>query len=164
MAICKLIFHFLRASVLSMLFFLLIPYVAGYLAYGCAFGGIVEQLWLDKTIDHLALLKARCPEEDDELREVLIYAMQRYHRIGPFDVAVSRCNWYPVQSNQALGINNPLVPGITLNIDVLRLPISDGAMILVHESLHDHYPYVGHGHVNPIMSRLEALNMRVRRQ
>lgn len=164
MAICKLIFRVLRCFILGLVLGLGAPYVAGYLAYGCSFGGIVEQLWLDKAIDHLALLKAACPEEDAELREVLAYAMQRYNRISPFDVAVSRCDWYPLQGGRVLGINNPLCPGITLDIDVLQLPISDGAMILVHESLHDYYPYVGHGHVNPIMARLEALNARVRRR
>lgn len=160
MAICKLIYRFLRVFVLSTVLFLMAPWVMGYLSYGCSFGGIVEQLWLDKTIDYLALLKAKCPEEDVELREVLTYAMQRYNRIGPFDVAVSRCDWYPLQGGRVLGVNNPLCPGITLDINVLRMPISDGAMIVVHESLHDYYPYVGHGHVDPVMARLEALKRR----
>jgi len=94
---------------------------------------------------------------------VFSYAMQRYHRIGPFDVAVSRCDCLPFQHN-VIGVNAPWVPGITLDIDVLLMPVPEGSMILVHESLHDYYPYFGHGHVDPIMSRLEALNMRVRRQ
>lgn len=159
-----LIYKLLRGMILGIILGLSAPYVIGYLSYGCSFGGVVEQIWLDKAIDHLAILKANCPEDDAQLREVLTYAMQRYNRIGPFDVAVSRCDWYPFQGGHVLGINNPIVPGITLDIDVLRLPISDGAMILVHESLHDYYPYAGHKHVNPVMARLEALNMRVRQR
>lgn len=162
MQICKLVFRFLRAFVLTILLLWSLPYVAGYLAYGCTFGGVVEQLWLDKAIEHLAILKANCSENDSELRNVLTYAMQRYHRIGPFDVAVSRCDF--LFQHNVIGVNAPWVPGITLDIDVLLMPIPEGSMTLVHESLHDYYPYVGHGHVDPIMSRLEALNLHVRRQ
>jgi len=70
-------------------------------------------------------------------------------------VAVSRCDWYPLQ-NHIIGMNNPLIPGITLDIDALRYPLHIGAMTLVHEALHDYPPYLGHGHVDPIMARLEA--------
>jgi len=68
MRICKFIgrilYRIFRAFVLTTILLWSLPYVAGYLAYGCTFGGVVEQLWLDKAIEHLATLKANCSEND----------------------------------------------------------------------------------------------------
>jgi hypothetical protein len=148
-----ILFRAFRGFILGLLIGLLGPFITGYLSYGTQFGGVVEQMWLNKAIEHLGELRHNC--EDPELCDVLDYTIDRYNKIGPFDVAVSRCNWYPLEG-EILGMNNPLVPGVTLDINVLMLPLHNGAMILVHEALHDYYPYLGHGHVNPIMTRLEA--------
>jgi hypothetical protein len=144
----------------------ILPCGIGYLAHATSFGGVVEQVWLDEAIAHLKSLRRECgtsgpnSEPDDDMKEtaaVLNWAIQRYNRIGPFDVAISRCDWMPFRRD-TIGMNNPLVPGITLDIEVLRMPIHDGAMILVHESLHDWPPYLGHRHVTPVMNELEALH------
>ncbi len=149
------LFQFIRGVILGICVALFFGYAAGYLGYGTQFGGYWEQMWLDRAVIHLETLRQDCP--DPELCGVLDYTINRYHKIGPFNVAVSRCDWYPLQS-RVLGMNNPLVPGMTLDLDVLMLPLHDGAMILVHEALHDYYPYVGHSHVDPIMAKLEAYN------
>jgi hypothetical protein len=39
----------------------------------------------------------------------------------------------------------------------LEFPIHDGAMVLVHEALHDYWPCFGHAHVDPMMERIEKL-------
>lgn len=148
-----ILFRFVRGFILGFLISLLGPLVVGYLSYGTQFGGVVEQIWLNKAIAHLGELRYNCA--DPELCDVLDYTIDRYNKIGPFDVAVSRCDWYPLR-RKILGINNPLIPGMTLDINVLLLSLHDGAMILVHEALHDYKPYIGHGHVDPIMARLEA--------
>lgn len=135
------------------LFAFVLPYAGGFLGYGANFGGIAEQYWLDRVVDHLRTLRLDC--NDPELDEVLEYTIRRYNRIGPFDVAVSRCDWYPFH-NDIIGLNNPLVPGITIDLDVLhRYSIHRGAVLLVHEALHDYPPYLGHSHITPVIDKLE---------
>lgn len=130
-----------------------LPWASGFLSYGTNSGGLAEQLWLDRVIDHLQTLRLDC--NDPKLDEVLEYTIRRYRRIGPFDVAVSRCDWYPLR-DKTLGLNNPLVPGVTIDIDVLHeYSIHTGAMILVHEALHDYPPYICHGHITPVIDKLE---------
>ena len=137
----------------TFLFTFVLPWVGGFLSYSANYGGIAEQHWLDCAVDHLRTLRLDC--DDPELDGVLEYTIRRYNRIGPFDVTVSRCDWYPFHDH-TLGFNNPLVPGITIDIDVLhRYSIHTGAMILVHEALHDYPPYLGHNHVTPMMDKLE---------
>lgn len=144
----------LRSVLLSVaLFTFILPCVSGLLGYGANFGGLAEQIWLDCVVDHLQTLRLDC--DDPELDEVLEYTIRRYNRIGPYDVAVSRCDWYPFRGH-VLGVNNPLVPGVTIDLDTLhRYSIHTGAMILVHEALHDYPPYLGHSHITPVMNKLE---------
>lgn len=145
----------------SFLVFFVIPYAAGLLAYATTFsGGVAEQAWLDTTIDHLRTLRSDCA--DPELREVLDYTIHRYNRIGPFSVAVSCCDWndWFSSDNCTLGLNNPLVSGITIDLSVVsQHSIHSGAVILVHEALHDYPPYLGHRHITPITDKLENLHV-----
>lgn len=156
MAKCKKLsfWRILRSVFLGILLLtFVLPWANGFLSYGTNSGGLAEQLWLDCVIDHLRTLRLDC--NDPELDEVLEYTIRRYSRIGPFDVAVSRCDWYP-SHDKILGLNNPLVSGVTIDIDVLhQYSIHTGAMILVHEALHDYPPYVCHGHIIPITDKLE---------
>lgn len=145
--------RFLRNVILAIAFWLAVPYAVGVLSYYTTFGGVVEQVWLGRAIGHLKALRARCNDRD--LQGVLDYTIQRYNRIGPFDVAVTRIPQW--RSGYVIGCNNPLVPGITLDIGVLTYPIHEGAMVLVHEALHDYWPCVGHAHVTPVMERIEKL-------
>lgn len=150
--------RFLRSVLLGIVIANLTPYALAFASYGTTFGGVVEQAWLDRAIAHLRVLRSRC--DDADLQGVLDYAIRRYNRIGPFDVAVSRCvhpltSLYP--DYRVIGVNNPLVPGLTLDIEVLSYPIHDGAMVLVHEALHDYWPRVGHSQIDPRMEKLERL-------
>jgi len=153
----KRFWRILRAIVIGLFLALfVIPYSAGFLSYFTNFGGIEEQYWLNAAIYHIRDLKTEC-QDDPELQGVLDYTIQRYNQIGPFDVSVSRC-WRPFQRERwvTLGYNNPLIPGVTLDIKTLTdYPLHDGAMVLVHEALHDYPPYLGHSYVTPVMDRLE---------
>jgi len=145
----------LRTMLVATLFWLTIwltmPLIVGTTSYYTTFGGIAEQKWLDDVIRDLKWLRTRCNEPD--LQEVLDYTIRRYDRIGPFNVAVTRIP--QVDRDYVVGCNNPLVPGLTIDLDVLQYSIHDGAMVLVHEALHDYWPCLGHAHVDPIMKRLE---------
>ena len=146
---------FMGYLILSMLFWVtVVPLSSGFLAYGTNHGGVSEQAWLDQAIIHIAWLRDYC-DNDPELQGVLDYTIQRYHRIGPFDVAVACCDWPGSERGSVLGVNNPLIPGVTLDISTLQLPLHAGAMILVHEALHDYPPYLGHSYVDPMMEKLE---------
>jgi len=149
----RILFRLIRGFILGLLLGLFGPFIIGYLSYGTQYGGIVEQIWLDRAIEHIGELRHTC--KDPELCDVLDYTIDRYNKIGPFNVAVNRCEWYPFEGD-ILGMNNPLIPGITLDINVLKLSLHNGVMILVHEALHNYYPYVGHKHIDPVMAKLEA--------
>lgn len=146
--------HFLRSFLFGIGFWMLLPCFAGGISHWTTFGGLAEQRWLDQAIEHLVALDQKCTDPD--LRGVLAYTIERYNRIGPFDVAVTRI-WQWLSDDYVMGINHPLLPGLTLDVDVLALPIHDGALILVHEALHDYWPCLGHAHITPRMNKLEAL-------
>jgi hypothetical protein len=155
------IWRITRAVLLGMILFtFVLPWAGGLLSYCVNWGGIEEQYWLDRVIDHLRMLRLDC--DDPELDEVLEYTIRRYNRIGPFDVSISRCDWYPFHED-TIGLNNPLVPGVTIDLDVLhRHSIHYGASLLVHEALHDYPLYVGHSHVYPVIDKLEELYVHTR--
>ncbi len=114
------------------------PFAGGLYYTGCG-DRYVEQEWLDRAVAHLIALSLRC--DDPDLQGVLDYTIRRYHKIGPWDVMVmplanGRSGW------RTLGCNCPWCPGITIDPEVLTYPISDGAMILTHEAMHDYWPYI----------------------
>ncbi len=112
-----------------------------------------EQAWLDRNIGYLKVLKTRT--DDPDLQEVLDYCIRRYHHIGAWDVAVMPLVSTP--GDKSLGANWPLCPGFTLDYETLQLPLTEGSMVLVHESLHDWWPCFGHSQVTPRMEKLERL-------
>jgi len=149
-----------RTIVVSTIIGLTAPSAVGYLFnFIGPYGGIAEQEWLDNCIAHLRIMRAEC--DDPELQGILDYTIQRYNRIGPGDVAVVRL-WQCPYCAEAIARNDPLVPGITVDIDLLKYSIHDGAITVVHEALHDYYPYVGHDHITPREQRLEQLYDRIR--
>lgn len=156
----KTILRLLRAAILGVLISMFLCYLFGVIGYGSSYGGIVEQLWLDKCIKHLQMLRINC--DDPDLQDVLDYTIQRYNKIGPFDVAVRRIWQSPIGAH-VIACNNPLIPGLSVDIDVLKYPIHDGAIIVVHEALHDYYPCVGHSHITPREEKLEQLYERIGR-
>ena len=104
-----------------------------------------EQRWLDREITLLKTLHT----DDTDLQGIIDYTIRRYNKIGPWNVMVT-----PVCEG-ACAMNDPLCPGITLDPEVVYVYAERiGAIILVHEALHDYYPYYGHGHVTPREKKL----------
>ncbi len=138
-------------SILTVVFvFLAIPFFAGAWYAGCG-DRLAEQAWLDRAIWHLKILRTTC--QDPEVCVVLDYTIDRYNKIGPWDVMVM-----PLTNprGRTLGANWPFCPGITLDPEVLSYPIHEGALILAHEACHDFYPYF-HPYVDPLVKKVEAL-------
>ena len=131
------------------IFLILAPYVGG-LYYMTTGTHPVEQAWLDKAIDHLKMLKTRT--SDPDLKNVLDYCIGRYNKIGAWDVMVMPLPSFP--GDHTLGANLPTCPGITLDYETLNMPLRDGALVLVHESLHDWWPCFGHSQVTPRIDKL----------
>ena len=115
---------------------LLAPWLTALLPYG----GAAEQTKLNTVVTHLKRCRDVC--EDPKMREVMDYTIRRYNRIGPFSVAVMQLR------EDTFALNNPFCLGITLDEDVLRYPVPFAASILVHEALHDYFPYFGHSHID----------------
>jgi len=134
------------------MFMLAAPFVGG-LYYMTTGEHTYEQIWLDKAIDHLKVLKTRT--DDPDLQNVLDYCIARYHKIGPWDVMVMPLASFP--GDKTLGMNSPFCPGVTLDYETLQHPIGTGSLILVHESLHDWWPCFGHSQVTPRIEKLERL-------
>lgn len=102
-------------------------------------GGEVEQKWLDRVIAHL---ETRRDCQDPHIREAINLTIERYHTIGHFGVKV-------MQLPEGIdGINNVLCPGITVDCAILTEDVKLGALVLVHETMHDMPPYIGHSHID----------------
>ncbi len=141
----------------SIVFWLLLPFIGG--AYYSFTGDHApEQKWLDRAIDHLRVMRSSCTDLD--LKDILDYTIQRYNKIGAWNVIV-----IPLvdNNNKTLGCNCPWAPGVTLDPDTLRLPIEESAVVLVHEALHDYWPFFGHGHITAREEKLEELSWRCRK-
>ena len=79
-----------------------------------------EQIWLDKAIDHLKVLKTRT--NDPDLQNVLDYCIARYHKIG----AVGRdghAAGLAFPGDKTLGHRtSPFCPGVSLDYETLQHP------------------------------------------
>ena len=110
-----------------------IPFIGG-VYYACCGDRFYEQVWLDRVILHLKVERATC--RDPEIREVLDYTIQRYNRIGAWDVMIMPLACLSFEG-KVIGCNIPYCPGLTLDPEVMHYGIHTGAMVLVHESMHD---------------------------
>jgi len=115
-----------------------------------------EQEWLNRVIQRLEVLEARCT--DQKLRGIIQYTTKRYNKIGGFDVMVVPC--FSADGKEYIGLNQPFCPGITIDPKVLRYPVNFGAMLLVHEAMHDYWPCWGHAHVDPVMESFDILDAK----
>lgn len=113
---------------------------------------VEEQIWLDRAVIHLRLLSLRT--RDPELKEILNYTIENYNRIGAWNVMVMPLLTFP-GADATIGCNVSFCPGLTLAPEVLHYRIHEGALVLVHEALHDRY--WGHSKINPIMERIGAI-------
>lgn len=130
-----------------------LPFIGG-LYYMTTGSHPAEQEWLDDAIAHLKVLKTRT--NDLDLQNVLDYCVKRYHKIGAWDVAVMPLPSVP--GDKTLGSNWPLCPGICLDYETRNMPLHEGSLVLVHESLHDWWPCWGHSQVTPRIEKLERLH------
>jgi hypothetical protein len=114
----------------------LAPYVAAFMPGG----GFTEQYRLDGVIHHLKVARAVC--EDEEMKDVLDYTIRRYNKVGPFNVRFVQLD------ESVLGINVPWCPGVTLDEGLWTYGQAELARVLVHEAMHDCFPYMGHTHID----------------
>jgi len=152
-------FKLLRVILLGCFLSLLPPFIGG-IYYGFCGDHNYEQKWLDRAIDHLRDMRAAC--DDPDLCEILDYTIRRYHRVGAWDVMVAPCASVYRGGYKTLGINVPGCPGVTIDPEVLTWDAADGAIVVVHEALHDYYPYLGHGHINERERKLYSLSFKVK--
>lgn len=137
----------LECFITAILFWIIAPFATYFLPCG----GEYEQAWLNAEIAYLKQLHRQC--DDPELKEILAYTIKRYNRIGTWGVAIIDC-WDKDLHVNVLGVNIPWCPGITIDPMVLNLSIEEGAEILVHEALHDRFPYFGHSQHEKICPQL----------
>jgi hypothetical protein len=147
-------------GILLGLFLGLTPPFIGGVWYSLCGDHRYEQEWLDEATAHLKDMRAAC--DDPDLCEILDYTIARYHRAGAWDVMVAPCFGVYGNGNKTIGINVPWCPGITIDPEVLTWDAEDGAIVVVHEALHDYYPYLGHGHINDREKKFYALSFKVK--
>lgn len=132
------------------------PAYVGGLYYSQTGPHNTEQKWLNDCQRVIHRMYYRCGPEDKDLKEILEYVMTRYNAIGPWDVMIM-----PITNNhegkKVIGRNEPTCPGITIDPWVFDKSPREGALLIIHEAMHDYWPCWGHDHVTPIMDRMERL-------
>jgi hypothetical protein len=146
----SLVIRFLRCVAIAVLIWLAVPFLYNVLPAGRA----SDQVWLDARIADINAIRVNVPVSD-ELDDLLAYVVRRYNKIGRFNVAIRH-----IPLVDAVGINAPWCPGITLEPGLVEGDNIMGANILIHEAVHDYYPYFGHSHVDPIME--ECMDAQVK--
>jgi len=139
------------------------PYGSG-LYYGMCGDHEAEQQYLDRSISHLHLMRTNC--DDPDLQGILDYTIRRYNRVGAWDVMFMPLG-NPLAalftpSDKAIGCNDPLCPGVTLDSCLLVGPPEEAALVLVHEAMHDYWPCWGHAYINAREKKLYELSRIVR--
>ena len=137
------------------------PYIGG-LYYSLCGGHEQEQEYLDRCIEHLKVMRAYC--DDPDLCEILAYTISRYRKVGAWDVMFMPLTGCVKPSCKVIGCNEPLCPGITLDPCLLLDAPEDTAIVIVHEALHNYWPYVGHDHINDRERKLYELSYTLRRR
>ena len=128
--------RFKLCFVVALIGFCIAPYLSNLLPGG----GIEAQKWLDKEIAFIEQKIETC--EDPEMKQVFEYTVKRYRRIGRFNVRVLQL------PDHIHGYNHPSCPGITIDEKVPHMDIMYGALVLVHEAMHDYPPYYFHSHID----------------
>jgi len=96
--------------------------------------GTMEEMWWD------------C--DDPELRDLLEFTSSRYRYISRWNVRI-----FDYGELDIAGMNWPHMPGMTLDrwcwekCDDITL-----IGLMLHEAMHDHYPYLGHDHMHHLVS------------
>lgn len=113
--------------------------IAPYLSNLLPGGGDTEQQWLDREMKFIERKLETC--EDPEMKVVFQHAL-KYNKIGRFKVRVMQL------PEGTWAYNMPTCPGITIDEEVLDLPIYLGAWVIIHEGMHDFPPYLCHFHID----------------
>jgi hypothetical protein len=101
-------------------------------------GTSTDQARLDRLVAEIRCLEQQCNEQ--KLKQVLGYTADRYNQIGRFGVRILPI---PLMS----GVNVPWCPGLTISPEAWTYDDKIVIQILVHEAMHDYYPYFGHYHM-----------------
>lgn len=119
-----------RCFVVSLLIVFIVPYFSVVLHRA----GPREHAQFAKAQQILTERLARC--DHSGRREALAYTLERYDRLGSYNVAV-------FSVGDCAGINIPWVSGITIDPKFFDYPevLAD---LLLHEAMHDYPPYFGH--------------------
>jgi hypothetical protein len=147
----------LRGLLQGILLWMALPFIGGGW-YALCGDHEFEQQWLDQVVVHMRSMREQC--DDPDLQGILDYAIRRYHRAGAWDVMVAPCvGVYP--RTKTIGLNFPFCPGITIDPEVLGYTPREGALVIVHESLHDYWPFFAHGHIRERDTKLALLSQKV---
>jgi len=128
----------------AFLILFLTPFVSLLLPAGSEF----DQRKLDCIVAKIERLEAAC--DDPELKDVLNYTARRYNRIERGGVAI-----HPMRF--CAGVNIPWCPGVTIDAECWGYCVNTVLVILVHEAMHDYWPYFGHGHITELERKLERI-------
>lgn len=159
---CKVGLRILRYVLLGAFIGVIMPAYIGGVYYSMCGDHYEEQVYLDRCIAHLKDMRAIC--DDPDLQGILDYTIRRYNKIGPWDVMIFPLTVVPRVGGKAVGCNDPFCPGMTLDPMVLLESPEFGALVIVHEAMHDYWPYYGHAHVTPREKKFWALSSRVPKQ
>ncbi len=141
----------LKCVLLAIVLYLALPFGVGILYNITEQDHYKKQVWLSEVMQHLCKLRVDC--RDKEICDVIDYTINRYSKVGGFDVMFMKCpELYPFEF---IGLNSPLCPGLTLNPEIMTYSTQVGAMVLLHESCHDYYPFY-HPLVNRLINKVEA--------
>jgi hypothetical protein len=138
-----------------------LPFIGG-VYYSLCGSHDTEQAWLDRATLHLQ--RMRDATDDPDLQGILDYTLQRYSRIGAWNVMVMPLTTPLTHPGcKVIGCNCPWCPGLTLDTCLLLWPSDEVAIVLAHEAMHDYRPFFGHGHINDREQKLYELSHAVRR-
>ena len=143
----------------GILMMLSLPFIGG-LYYDTCGPHEEEQIYLDVCVEHMKLMRLCC--DDPELQGILDYTIQRYNRVGAWDVMFMALNSSGPEG-KVIGCNCPWCPGITLDTCLLLWPPEETALVVIHEAMHDYYPYFGHSFHARYESKFADLSLRVSR-
>lgn len=146
-----------RALLLSFYLTWLVPPYVGGLWYSLCGDHHYEQKKLDTAVAHVREMRAVC--NDPDLQSILDYVLTRYTQVSAWDVMFVPC--VGVYGDKTLGINCPHCPGLSLDCELLTWAPEDVALVLIHEAMHDYYPFYGHGHINERETKLAQLSYKV---
>jgi hypothetical protein len=158
----KLCLRFLHLALIAFVLGVVMPGYIGGVYYSMCGEHPEEQTYLDRCIAHLRDMRAVC--DDPDLQDILDYTIRRYHKIGPWDVMIFPLTIIPRAGGKVVGCNEPFCPGMTLDPIVLLESPEFGALVIVHEAMHDYFPYYGHARINAREKKFWGLSSQVPRQ